>query len=318
MSYYVLEDGSYVDMQTGAIVQVEGIPQIDDRFTDIWGIIVATLAAIGVFASLCVFVYLLVVYPVRSGTTVLGYMLAFGVVLMYGMVFAFIVHATEEVCGLRKFCLGLVYAICYCSLFVKLVDCWRTKEKDDIYSVKYEKLGKPLGLFFVAVLLVLVQCMINAEWLILENPKMERILYNNMLWPRCTPDNFYDEGLILSLVYVMFIILLSVIIGLMTWRSKKNHREARWILGIFVLGIPVWVVFCVVACLGAYKMRDAAVAIGLLVNATIMFMLGPMRKLYLLNKFEAKMEEEERKSIVGSQKGGKSVKNHLYLILWDQ
>ncbi|KAK3083711.1 hypothetical protein FSP39_001860 [Pinctada imbricata] len=228
----------------------------------------------------------------------------FGVVLVYAMVFAFIVHATEEVCGLRRFCLGFVYAICYSALFVKLVDCWRTKEKEDIYNVKYEKLGKPLGLFFVAVLLVLVQCIINAEWLILENPQMERILYNNMLWPRCMPNDFYDEGLILSLVYIMFIIFLSVVVGLMTWRSKKNHREARWILGIFVLSIPVWVVFCIVACMGAYKMRDAAIAIGLLINATIMFVLGPMRKLYLLNKFEAKMEEEERKSIVtGSQKG---------------
>lgn len=34
-----------------------------------------------------------------------------------------------------------------------------------------------------------------------------------------------------------------------------------------------------------------------------MLFLGPLRKLYLLNKFEAKLEEEERKSVLGSQKG---------------
>lgn len=306
VSYYKLDDGSYVNAQTGQIIQVESAPEIDDRFRDIWGIIVATLAGIGVFASLCIFIYLLVNYPFKSGTTVLGFMLSFGIVLVYAMVFAFIVHATEEVCGLRRFCLGLVYAICYSALFIKVVDCWRNKEKEVEYSNSYKKLGKPLGLFFVACLLVLIQCLINAEWLILEEPKMERVIYNNMLWPRCTPDDFYDEGLVLSLVYIMVIISLSVILGILSWRSIKNHREVRWILGIFALGIPVWVVSCIVATLGEYKMRDPAIAIGLLMNATIMFVLGPLRRVYLLNSFDTKLERESQvddRSIRGSVYG---------------
>ncbi|XP_061163158.1 uncharacterized protein LOC133172311 isoform X1 [Saccostrea echinata] len=305
VSYYKLDDGSYVNAQTGQVIQVENAPEIDDRFRDIWGIIVATLAGIGVFASLCVFIYLLVNYPFKSGTTVLGFMLSFGIVLMYAMVFAFIVHATEEVCGLRRFCLGLVYVICYSALFLKVIDCWRNKEKEVEYVSHYKKLGKPLGLFFVACLLVLIQCLINTEWLILESPTMERVIYNNMLWPRCMPDDFYDEGLVLSLVYIMVIICLSVILGLFSWKSTKNHREVRWILGIFALGIPVWVVSCVIATLGEYKMRDPAIAISLLMNATIMFVLGPLRRVYLLNNFDAKLEqeEEEHRSVRDSMYG---------------
>lgn len=228
--YEVTDEGQYVDPTTGSLVTIDDRPEMSDRFRDIWAIIVATLAAIGAFAALCMFIYLLVIYPVRGGTTILGYMLCFGIILMYALVFAFIVHASTEVCGLRRFALGFVYSIVYAALFVKLVDCWRTKDKEEIYMVKYNKIGNPWGLFFSACLIVLVQVMINAEWLILENPDMERVIYNNKLWPRCVPDDFYDEGLILSNVFVMFIIFLCVIVGLMAFGNDKNHWDCRWVL----------------------------------------------------------------------------------------
>lgn len=228
--YIVTEEGQYVDPTTGLLVTIDDRPETSDRFRDIWAIIVATLAAIGAFAALCMFVYLLVVYPVRGGTSILGYMLCFGIILMYVLVFAFIVHANTQVCGLRRFCLGLVYSIVYAALFVKLVDCWRTKDKEEIYLVKYNKIGNPWGLFFSACLIVLVQVMINAEWLILENPGVERVIYDNKLWPRCVPDDFYDEGLILSNVFVMFIIFLCVIVGLLAFGNDMNHWDCRYVL----------------------------------------------------------------------------------------
>ena len=57
-------------------------------------------------------------------------------------------------------------------------------------------------------------------------------------------------------------------------------------------------------------MRDAAVAVGLLVNATVMLLLVPVRKLYLLHKYNVLIEEEEeedRKSQLeaASQRGEK-------------
>jgi hypothetical protein len=94
----------------------------------------------------------------------------------------------------------------------------------------------------------------------------------------------------------MFLILLTIFFGIASLRNPKNHYEARWICGIAVLSVPVWVLFGLVASLGPIRMGDAAIAIGLLLNATIMLFLGPMRKLYLLHKFQEKLEEEEHKS----------------------
>lgn len=294
-SVKVTEEGrTYMDPETGELFYVEKIPDLASRFSDMWGVAVATLAAIGVFVSLSLFIYLLVVYPVRSGTSILGYVLSFGIILLYALVFAFVAHVNFELCGLRRFCLGFCYAICYSSLFVKLVDCWRAREKEDMMDVKYNKLGRPFGLFMVCVLLTLVQVIINAEWLILEPPGVVRIFYNNQYWPRCTPDDFYDEGLVLSLCYIMVLILLTVVLGFCTFNSTKNHREARWILGMAILAVPTWVVWCAWAVLGAIKTRDAAVAVGLLINATVLLLLGPIRKLYLLNKYQALIEEQDR------------------------
>lgn len=62
-------------------------------------------------------------------------------------------------------------------------------------------------------------------------------------------------------------------------------------------------VWCLVAALGEYKMRDAAVAIGLLFNATVMLMCGPLRKLYLLNKYQEGLQEERSQLANSSQRG---------------
>jgi len=77
----------------------------------------------------------------------------------------------------------------------------------------------------------------------------------------------------------------------------------RWLTGCAVLTIPAWMVWCLVAALGEYKVRDAAVAIGLLFNASVMLMCGPLRKLYLLHRYQATVEAEERKSQIASQRG---------------
>ncbi|CAL1533763.1 unnamed protein product [Lymnaea stagnalis] len=302
-------NGTYIDPATGQQVRVSAIPSIGDRFPQAWAVILSVLAGVGAAVSLAIFLYLLIMYPVRGGTSILGYILSFGIIFLYLMVFPFIAHADERMCGLRRFALGLVYAIVYSALMVKLVDCWRVHRKDESYSPKYSKLGRPFGLFLVTVFFVLVQVIINTEWLILEPPTVTRIFYQSQYWPRCSPDDFYDEGLVLSLVYIMVMIFFSLIVGLFTFSSTKNHKEARWILGILILSVPCWVIWCAVSILGAIKVRDAAVCVGLLVNATVMLCLVPIRKLYLLHTYNVQIEKEEKEEeaksqINGSQKGG--------------
>lgn len=147
----------YKDPDTGEVVKVEAIPEAGDRFSEGWAIILSILACLGGVVSLAIFVYLLIMYPVRGGTTILGFILSFGIVLLYMMAFPFIAHADVRMCGLRRFGLGFVYSIVYSALMVKLIDCWRVRAKNDPYNIKYSKLGTPVGFFLVTVFFVLVQ-----------------------------------------------------------------------------------------------------------------------------------------------------------------
>ena len=81
-----------------------------------------------------------------------------------------------------------------------------------------------------------------------------------------------------------------------------------------ILSVPTWVVWCAWAVLGAINTRDAAVAVGLLINASILLLLGPVRKLYLLNKYQALMEEEEKNSLQ-EERANKGATSSLLLSL---
>ncbi|GFS13478.1 metabotropic glutamate receptor 3, partial [Elysia marginata] len=209
----------YIHPETGELVRVDKIPGATDRFEDTWAIIVTVLACIGAVVSFALFLYLLVMYPVRGGTSILGFMLTFGIVMLYLMVLAFVAHANRNICGIRRFGLGFVYSFVYASLLVKLVDCWRVRGKNEAYPAKYSKLGRPLGLFFVTFFLVLIQVMINAEWLVLRHPGTERIFYDDKYWPRCSPEDFYDEALVLSLCYVMVLIVAGIGIAALSFTT---------------------------------------------------------------------------------------------------
>ena len=88
---------TYINPENGQQVTVTGIPQTSDRFDKVWAIILVILAAVGAFTAFVMFLYLLIMYPVRGGTSILGYFLSFGIVLLYLMVIPFIAHADPQV-----------------------------------------------------------------------------------------------------------------------------------------------------------------------------------------------------------------------------
>ena len=93
---------------------------IFSNFTKVWGVVVIAVTSVGILASVFLLIYLLLFYPVKGGTTVLGYLLLVGVLLLFTLNFAFVLRADETICEIRRFCLGLVYAVCFSALLVKV------------------------------------------------------------------------------------------------------------------------------------------------------------------------------------------------------
>lgn len=96
----------------------------------IWAIIVAIITSVGLLAAIILFLILIFAYPVRTGTTVLGYMSIIGIIGIYAINFAFFVHAMDSTCGARRFLMGVVYMIAIAPLLIKAVDNWRFRKNN--------------------------------------------------------------------------------------------------------------------------------------------------------------------------------------------
>lgn len=61
------------------------------------------------------------------------------------------------------------------------------------------------------------------EWLVLR-PALAELVGT---LPRCYASDFHNVELILSCIYVMVLILLTLCFAVVTWDSEENHRESR-------------------------------------------------------------------------------------------
>ena len=96
------------------------LADLNDNFGQLWGIILTVLTVIGILVTLFMFIYLLIFYPVKGGTSILGFLLLFGVLLIYVDNFAFLIRPNDDVCAVRRFSLGFVYALCFACMLIKV------------------------------------------------------------------------------------------------------------------------------------------------------------------------------------------------------
>ena len=273
----------------------------------IWAIAVAVLTLIGILVGLILFFFFLVAYPVRGGTTVLGFMMMIGVFGIYAINFAFFLPASAATCGAREFVLGVVYAIVFAALLIKAVDNWRFKDTDLKTKQYYRGLSNPCLLIVLAFSIVLVQCIIPIEWLILENPSasLMKDATDRHDWMACDPHDFYDISLVLSMIFVMFLVLLTATFAVIGWNSESNYYESRWILVSCICTAGCFLVWMVVSTNAGPPYRDPAVAIANFVNATALLVCIPLRKFVLLIQF--RYEEDKDKPTNGAFETSKPI-----------
>jgi len=263
----------------------------------IWAIAIAVLSCIGLFVGLMLFFYFLIFYPVRGGTTILGFMMMIGIFCIYALNFAYFLQASEATCGIRQFFQGVVYSIVFAALLVKAIDNWRFKDSE--YSTqRYRGMTNPLSLIVIAVGIVMVQCIIPIEWLILENPSAslmeDSTVQHDWMW--CDPHDFHDISLVLSMIFVIFLVILTAVFAALAWDSESNYYESRWIFVSCVTTAGCFLVWMVVSTNAGPPYRDPAIAIANFVNATALLIFIPIRKLVLMIQISS--EEKNGEGII--------------------
>eukprot|EP00106_Octopus_bimaculoides_P013986 XP_014781428.1 PREDICTED: uncharacterized protein LOC106877137 [Octopus bimaculoides] len=273
----------------------------------LWAIILAVLTSIGIIFTVLLFFYLLIAYPIRGGTTSLGFLFLIGILGIYGVNFAFFAQASITVCAARRFTMAVVYVLCFACLCVKSVDNWRYRS-NEIDNHDYRRLSSSLALGIVTLLIVLVQIILNIEWLLLVKPSSVT-LYPTMSVRRgypdtpiklrhdyewCTPADTYDTGMALSFIFVIILDVFAICFGSLLWDNEKNYYESRWIVVACLCSSSCFLVWMVVSTSSDAVFRDPAVAIGNFINATALLAVMPLRKAILLVKIKKEVEEEEK------------------------
>ncbi|KFM58685.1 Metabotropic glutamate receptor 3, partial [Stegodyphus mimosarum] len=263
------------------------------NFQTVWGIIVTVLSVLGMVLVIICALYFLMSFPITVGTTVLGYMILFGLLLLYAVNFAFVLSPTEGTCGIRRFGLGLAYAVIFSGMLVKVMNTWRLMGYNGSRILSDgTRLSSPAGLLVIAVGLVIIQIVLSAAWLILMPPKTGAF---EQVW-RCAPPTTFEEGLVVSLIYVMLLLAITTLFALLTWQCQDNNRESRWILACAILVAVVWLAWTILSTQLSPHYRDTTIAAANLVNATIIMIFLYLRKVYLYSKLSRQARDQDLKA----------------------
>lgn len=263
-----------------------------------WIIALGVLAGVGILSVIIFEIYILYKLLGTSmghkwRTMWLGQLLLFGIFLCYLTLFAYLPVPTKATCGITRFGVGVSYSICFGVLLVKLMVILTSKSSEssllpsDADSPNYLK-GVYQFLMFVFV--VGVQVVIDTQWLITVPPEAVKVKSNNdqEVWV-CNHYTFSSshewndmsefvrsefENHVLSLVYIMFLILITTLLALSAHGIITNHRESVFIGIASGFSIPIWLAWTLLGGLNnkhdfAQEFGDACIAFGLFLTATL-------------------------------------------------
>ncbi|XP_076364287.1 metabotropic glutamate receptor 3-like [Tachypleus tridentatus] len=188
----------------------------------------------------------------------LGQMLLLGLFLCSVMGFVFVPKAHWVTCAVLRIGLGVAYTLVFAALLVKSV--FLLSLHAGVYlPASYQG----LLLFFVAV----VQVVIGVQWVIQRPPA---VVISTTETLTC---NTSVAGMLMILIYPMFLILCVTVLSIKAKGNRENHREAMFIGVAIGFTIPVWFTWILVAITTEPRYHDAAMAFGIVMNAAIIFLV---------------------------------------------
>lgn len=264
------------------------------------------IIALGVCAGLgivCVLVFEIYILYKLMGTKIgkqwrtmwLGQLLLFGIFCAYLVCFAYLFTPTKATCGITRFGVGVTYAMCFAVLLVKLMVLLTSKTSADNLlpgDVDSPNYLRGIYQFLMYLFIVGVQIVIAIQWLIMVPPDAVQVMSNNgdsvwvcnhYTWTLEQEYGWNDmrlfirtnfENHLISLAYVMFLVLLTVIIAMKSHGIITNHRESVFIGIAAGFSVPVFIAWGLVGGLNkdkeyAQEFGDASIAFGLLIVVTI-------------------------------------------------
>lgn len=237
----------------------------------------------------------------------LGQMLLLGLFSCSGLAAVLTINPTILSCATMRFGAGVAFALVFASLLVKCV--FLISLNGGVYlPAPYQGL--------LLLFAVLIQVAVGAQWLLTSPPSVDQVPISggtavssryhllltagdlshvNPTIPLC--HTTFSE-LLLSLIYVVFLIIFVAILAIKSRGIRDNYREATYI-GLAVGGIiPIWLGWTLCGLAVADRHRDACLAFGLVATASTVFLVMFMpkgRQLAAMGKEGLYVEDREER-----------------------
>ncbi|XP_065272138.1 G-protein coupled receptor family C group 5 member C [Emys orbicularis] len=230
-----------------------------------WGIVLEAVASFGAVTSFVLTIILVASLPFAQDPrkkSLVGTQAFFllGTSGLFGLTFDFIVKRDFSTCASRRFLFGVLFGICFsCLVAHALTLNFLARRNHGLQG---------WVTFGVALLLALVEVIINAEWLLIT------LVRSN--GPSQDPCTVANEDFVMALIFVMFLLLAAFATAwpALCGRYKHWRKHVIFILLTTSLSMIIWVVWIIMYLYGNQQRGgpawdDPTLAIVLVANACV-------------------------------------------------
>ena len=254
-------------------------------WSDPLAIVTIILSLIGIATTTFVIVVFVVYHDthlIKASSRELSSVLLCGIMLCYFMPFIYIAKPSPATCAIRRFGVGFCFSLCFSALLMKTNRIHHIFNRKSL-TVQAPPLVSPWSQLFFTSLLVVVQVLIAAVWLVVEHPNTT-FLYNDFTTELDCSENPYI-GLSVIIAYNLLLLVVTTYYAFRTRKVPQNFNEAKFInLTVYTLCIP-WLAFIptyfIITALHT-SFRTGSLVIAIILSATVTLCCLLVPKVYFL------------------------------------
>ncbi|NXN14480.1 GPC5C protein, partial [Indicator maculatus] len=238
--------------------------------TAAWGIVVEAVASLGVVTTFVLTIVLVASLPFvqesqKKSLVATQVFFLLGTFGLFCLTFDFIVGPDFSTCTSRRFLFGVLFAICFSCLLAHAVAL--------NFLVRRNRGPRGWVTLAVALLLALVEIIINAEWLIITVVRQEG--------GSLDPCRLSDADFVMALIYVMFLLVATFGTAwpALCGRYSCWRKHGAFILATTSVSMAIWVAWTAMYLYGNQRVGekpgwdDPTLAVALVSNAYAFLLL---------------------------------------------
>ena len=218
-------------------------PLVFLRWVHPFSILILLLTLVGLIATSVTVTVFIINYnhsTVKASSRELSTILLIGIFLCYLLPFFSIGEPIAVTCAIRRFGFGFSFSLCYAALLVKVNRIHRIFNRKRSSGQRPPLISPHSQLLFTG-LLVLIQVILSASWLVVQAPGRKLVYYQYTTEVTCKATAYF--GFVVSLGYNFLLLLVSTYYAFRTRKIPQNFNEARFINLTLYSVIIIWLAF---------------------------------------------------------------------------